>query len=152
MSLLLYSDGETFATGAIIYQYAPATPSETTNRIVLTVAVENVITQAIVDTGAPYPIIAPRVARDAGLNRLAILERITMLVRGMRLEGGLIRVTMTLIADEGDDLDVPATAFIPDGEEYWGNFPSFIGQIGFLERICYAVNPSINTFYFGPLS
>ncbi|MCL1465632.1 retroviral-like aspartic protease family protein [Argonema galeatum] len=152
MSLLLYSDGETFATGAIIYQYAPATPSETTNRLVLTVAVENVITQAIVDTGAPYPIIAPRVARNAGLDRLPILERITMLVRGMRLEGGLIRVTMTLIADEGDDLDVPATAFIPDAEEYWGNFPSFIGQIGFLERICYAVNPSTNTFYFGPLS
>lgn len=152
MGLLLYSDGEHFATGAIRYQYAPATPSETTNRIILTVAVENVITQAIVDTGAPYPIIAPRVAREAGLYDLTPLERITMLVRGMRLEGGLIRATMTLIADEGEDLDISATAFVPDVEEYWGNFPSFIGQIGFLERICYAVNPSKNTFYFGQLT
>ncbi|MFB2919174.1 hypothetical protein [Aerosakkonema funiforme] len=151
MSLLLYPDGESFAIGAIRYQYAPATTSETTNRIIITVAVENVITQAIVDTGAPYPIIAPKVARQAGLDRLTPLERITMLVRGMRLEGGLIRVTMTLLANEGEDLDVSATAFIPDVEEYWGNFPSFIGQIGFLERICYAVNPSTNTFYFGEL-
>jgi hypothetical protein len=47
---------------------------------------------------------------------------------------------------------VDATAFIPDVEEYWGDFPCFIGQIGFLERIRYAVDPANDTFYFGQLS
>ncbi|MFB2974487.1 hypothetical protein ACE1CD_36635 [Aerosakkonema sp. BLCC-F183] len=151
MALLLFPDGETFARGAIRYNYAPATPSETTNRIILPVKVENVRTEAILDTGAPYPIIAPKIARQAGLDRFTPLERITMLVRGMRLEGVIIRLNMILPADEGEEQDISATAFVPDLEEYWGNFPSFIGQIGFLERICYAVNPSTNTFYFGEL-
>ncbi|OCR01344.1 hypothetical protein BCD67_12460 [Oscillatoriales cyanobacterium USR001] len=75
-----------------------------------------------------------------------------MLIRGMRLDGSIIRVNMTLPADEGDDLDVDATVFIPDVEEYWGNFPSFIGQIGFLERMRFAVDPATDTFYFGTLS
>lgn len=151
MALLLFPDGETFATGAIRYNYSPATPGETTNRIILPVKVENIRTEAVVDTGAPYPIIAPRIARLAGLDRVIPLERLTILVRGMRLEGGVIRFTMTLPAEEGEELDVAATGFIPDVEEYWGNFPSFIGQIGFLERICFAINPSTNTFYFGQL-
>jgi len=152
MALLLLPDGETFATGAIRYDYAPATPSETTNRIILLVKIEGIKTEAVLDTGAPYPIIAPRIARQARLDRVTPLERLTMLIRGMRLEGSVIRLTITLPHDEGEDLDVDATAFIPDVEEYWGNFPSFIGQIGFLERICYAVNPSTDTFYFGPLT
>lgn len=42
MGLLLFPDGETFATGAMRYDYAPATPSETTNRIILPVKVENI--------------------------------------------------------------------------------------------------------------
>lgn len=151
MALLLLPDGETFATGAIRYNYAPAAPGETTNRIILSVKVEGIRTEAVVDTGAPYPIIAPRIARQAGLDSFTSLEKITMLVRGVRQEGSVVRLTMTLPHDEGEDLDVPATAFIPDLEEYWGDFPCFIGQIGFLERIRYAVDAASDTFYFGQL-
>ena len=68
MALLLFPDGETFATGAIRYNYSPATPGETTNRIILPVKVENIRTEAVVDTGAPYPIIAPQIARLALLS------------------------------------------------------------------------------------
>jgi len=149
--LLQFSDGEPFATGGTHYEYRPATDDEITNRLIIRVAVENVITQAVVDTGAPYSIIAPRIARLAGLNKVEPLERITMLVRGMRLEGGTIRVNMTLPADLGEELTVDATAFIPDVEEYWGEFPSFIGQNGFLDRIRYAVDSSTDMFYFGEL-
>lgn len=67
------------------------------------------------------------------------------------MEGGIVRLNMTFPADMGEDLTVDATAFITDREEYWGNFPSFIGQIGFLERIRYAVDPANDTFYFGLL-
>ena len=152
MSLLLFPDGRTFARGSMVYDYLPATPSETTNRIIITVAVEGIITDAVVDTGAPYPIIAPIIARQAGLYNFPPLERITLFVRGIRLEGSVIRLNMKLIAEEGEDLDVDATAFIPDVEEFWGDFPSFIGQIGCLERIRFAIDPLTNTFYFGHLS
>ena len=87
----------------------------------------------------------------AAVNRDLRLERKTMLVRGMRLEGSIIRLNMTLPADKGEDLTVDATAFIPDVEEYWGDFPCFIGQRGFLERVRYAVDPATDTFYFGTL-
>jgi hypothetical protein len=151
MSLLLFPDGEYFATGAINYAYRPAITSETTNRIIIVVSVEDSITEAVLDTGAPYPIISPKIAKQAGLNRVKPLERTKMLVRGMRLQGSIIRLNMTLPADEGEDLTVDATAFIPDVEEYWGDFPGFIGQLGFLERIRYAVDPATDTFYFGTL-
>lgn len=151
MSLLLFPDGEYFAIGAINYAYRPAITSDTTNRIIIVVYVEDSITEAVLDTGAPYPIISPKIAKQAGLDRVKPLERKTMLVRGMRLEGSIIRLNMTLPADEGEDLTVDATAFIPDVEEYWGDFPCFIGQMGFLERIRYAVDPATDTFYFGTL-
>jgi len=45
-----------------------------------------------------------------------------MLVRRMRLEASVIRLNMTLPADESEDLTLDTTAFIPDVEEYWENF------------------------------
>ena len=78
------------------------------------VAVENILAEAVVDTGAPYPVIAPRIAREAGLDRVTPLDREVMLIRGIRMEGRIIRLNMTLPADVGDDLTVDATAFIPD--------------------------------------
>ena len=54
-----------------------------------------------------------------------------MLVRRMWLEASVIRLKMTLPADEGEDLTVDNTAFIPDVEESWVNFAFFISKIGF---------------------
>ena len=90
-----------------------------------------------------------KVARQAGFEDVEPLEKMTMLIRGMRLEGGLIRLGITLEADEGENLTVEATAFVPDVEEYWGDFPAFLGLTGFLERIRFAVDPNTDTFYFG---
>lgn len=148
---LLFPNGDNFATGSLPYDYRPATESETTNRIVLAVEIEGVPTEAVVDTGAPYVICSPRVARRAGFTPNDTFERTTMLVRGMRLEGGFLRLTIRLLAKEGETLDVDATAFLPDVEEYWGDFPSFLGLTGFLERIRFAVDPNTDTFYFGQL-
>ena len=148
---LLFPNGDNFATGAIRYDYRSVTATETTNRIILEVKMQGIPTEAVVDTGAPYVICPPRVARQAGFKGVEPLERLTMLVRGMRLEGGLIRLGITLEADEGENLTVDATAFVPDVEEYWGDFPAFLGLTGFLERIRFAVDPNTDTFYFGQL-
>jgi hypothetical protein len=53
---------------------------------------------------------------------------------------------------EGDDLEIPATVFvptIPPGETWL--HPNFLGLTGLLDRIRFAVDPAENTFYFGPL-
>ena len=151
MGLLVFANGETFATGGIKYEYRPATPRETTNRIILEVQIEGVTTQAVVDTGAPYVICAPTIAERAGVDSTLALARQTMLVRGMRLEGFVVRLNMTLKAEIGEDLTVDATVFVPEVPEYWGDFPSFIGLTGFLERIRFAVDPNEDMFYFGQL-
>ncbi|GAB4210036.1 MAG: hypothetical protein Fur006_70250 [Coleofasciculaceae cyanobacterium] len=129
----------------------PATVGETTNRIILPVEIEEIRTEAVIDTGAPYVICPPKIAKIAGIDRAFALERLRMLIRGMLMEGSITRLSIRLLADEGDSLTVDATAFIPDVEEYWGDLPVFIGLTGFMERLRFAVDPSTDTFYFGSL-
>ena len=149
--ILSFPDGDTFASGAIGYQYRPATVTETTNRIILTIEVEGIAAEAVVDTGAPYIVLAPIVARLAGFTQASAFDRDRLLIRGMRLDGSITRMSVTLRAVEGESLTQEATVFVPDVEEYWGKFPSFIGLAGFLERIRFAIDPSTDTFYFGSL-
>jgi hypothetical protein len=148
---LIFANGESFATGALRYSYGPATPGETTNRIIMPVEIEGVSTNAVVDTGAPYVICEPRIARQMGFDPTWAIGREKMLVRGMWLDGSIARLSVKLEATIGTSIDVDATAFVPDVEEFWGDLPSFIGLMGFLERIRFAVDPSTDTFYFGKL-
>jgi hypothetical protein len=64
--LQLFPDKEYLASGAINYAYRPAITIDPTNRIIIGVYVEDSITKAVLDTGAPYRIIAPKVAQQAG--------------------------------------------------------------------------------------
>ena len=66
---------------------------------------QGIRTKAVVDTGAPYVICPPRVAREAGFEGIELLARLTMLIRGMRLEGSLIRLSIQLLAREGEKSD-----------------------------------------------
>lgn len=150
--LLNFPSGEAFATGAAKYSYRPVIPTETTNRMILEVEVASSKIDAVVDTGAPYAIIPPKIASLAGFNPNFILGRERMLIRGLLLDGSITRINITLIATFGEDLDVPATVFVPDSEESWGDFPAFIGLSGFLERIRFAVDPNADIFYFGSLA
>jgi hypothetical protein len=151
MTLLFFANGETFASGALGYEYVPVTETETTNRIIFQVEIQGIPTLAVLDTGAPYVICAPKVASEAGVDPASALERKTMLIRGMRLPGFVVRLNIRLVAREGEDLNVDATVFVPDSEALWGDFPSFIGLTGFLERIRFALDPNTDTFYFGSL-
>ncbi|MCL1467150.1 hypothetical protein [Argonema galeatum] len=150
--VLLFLNGDTFATGAARYDYRPATEGEVTNRIILQVDIAGILIEAVVDTGAPYVVLAPRIARIIGLSPASAIGRERMLIRGMRLDGNIYRFSMKLVAELGEDEELEATIFVPDSEEYWGNFPSFIGLGGFLERVRFAVDPSTDMFYFGSLA
>ena len=68
-------------------------------------------------------------------------------------KGKIARLDFILKADEGTDLDFQSTVFVPDDAEDWNRLklPSFLGQVGFLERIRFAIDPNENKFYFGSL-
>jgi len=151
MELLQFNDGNSFASGVLRYEYRSIS-NDTTNRILIPIEIESGIKiEAVLDTGAPYPILDPNLAPLAGYTRRLALDNMTMNIRGAKLLGKIARLMFTLRADKGNDMHVQATVFIPDSTELWElyNFPSFLGQAGFLERIRFAIDPTENKFYFG---
>ena len=56
---------------------------------------------------------------------------------------------LTFMADEGEDVTVEATVFIPKIDPALWFLPSFIGWTGCLERLRFAIDPLDETFYFG---
>ena len=91
------------ATGATSYQYRPATPQENTPRVVLEVAVEGIVTEAMVDTGGVYLFCHPRLARQLDMDASqAVSPVIELLFRGVFLQGRLHRLSLTLLAEVGD--------------------------------------------------
>jgi hypothetical protein len=67
------------------------------------------------------------------------------------VRGTLHRLTLTLLAEEGEDVQIDTTAFVPD-TSYEGvpALPSILGLHGCLERVRFACDPHTDTFYFGP--
>jgi hypothetical protein len=151
--LLAFPNGEPFATGSIKYAYVPVTRHDASPRIVLPVEIEAVTVTAVIDTGSPYVVCAPYIARRLGLRPSAAIDTLRMLIRGVWLDGHVFRLTLTFPAEQGESLNLDVTAFVPDAEfeQAWGALPSFIGLGGCLERLRFAVDPAADTFYFGPL-
>jgi hypothetical protein len=153
VALLAFADGQSFATGASKYEYIPATRLETHVRIMLQVELEGIKTQAMLDTGAPYVVISPRLVPLLNLPPALALEQIVLNIRGSSVSGDLYRVGLLFTATQGEPLTIDATVFIPHVEldQDWSRFPSFIGLNGCLERMRFAVDPAADTFYFGGL-
>jgi hypothetical protein len=148
-----FADGQTFTTSAASYHYRPATPRETTPRVILDVEIEGIPTQAMVDTGGIYLLCHPQFAAQLDLDISdATSGLLSMLFRGVFVQGRLYRLNVSLPADEGEDVPFQATAFVPEHyeEEQWGAIPSILGFHGCLERIRMAIDPVTDTFYFGP--
>ncbi len=62
-------------------------------------------------------------------------------------DGRLVKVPLTLPADEGESLTLDqATVFV---SEDWPKGKNFLGYIGFIESIRMALDPQENMFYFG---
>ncbi len=151
---LTFPDEQPFASGAMVYQRAPATAHETTPRIILRVAIEGVVTEAMVDTGGIYLVCNPHVATQMRLDaRDAVSGLLSTLLRGVLVQGRLYRVTLTLLAVENEDFTIQSTAFVPEGEdeESWGELPCILGFQDCLERFRFALDPNTDTFYFGLL-
>jgi hypothetical protein len=82
MGLLQFStNGNSFASGVLKYAYRPATPQDTTNRIIIPIEIGNgAQIEAVLDTGAPYPILDINIARLAGYTPESVLAASLALV------------------------------------------------------------------------
>ena len=142
-----------FATG--VTHYKDNYPGdEKSARIVLPITIEGHVTvSAIVDTGAPWCVLAPEIIE---LLRPMVHARYesedTLMVRGMSYEGQLLRLRVGLEAQSGNSLEIESTVFVPTlpAEQEWP-YPNFLGLDGFLNRIRLAIDPAENAFYFGPI-
>jgi hypothetical protein len=150
---LFFADGSSFVTGSQSHVFYAPTPAEPKARLVLRVALEGLLTQAMVDTGGLYLFCMPSVVRALNLNAAQALGAQTILFRDERVRGALHRLTLTLLAEDGEDMQLDVTAFAPDAS-YEGvpELPSIMGLHGCLERVRFAFDPVTDTFYFGPTS
>ena len=146
--MLVRPDGTEFASGRSGFlDYSPGSP-ERTPKIFVKIQAESIdgVVFAQLDTGAAWSILDAEIAET-----LSLLgsegEPVTMSTRLGEVNGRLERTSLAIVADEGESISVEATVFVsPDWHA--GNF---LGYGGLLVRVCFAVDPSDNSFYFGPL-
>ncbi len=139
-----------FATG--VARYSDNLPGRVSAaHMVLTIRIGGVITtQAIIDTGSTWCILNPDIVAILGdVVEETYVPTESLVIRGIRYQGRLVRVAIRLPAEVGNDLDVEATAFVPilPVGAVW-DVPDFIGLAGFLQRVRFAVDPRENVLYF----
>ncbi len=147
--LLSFADGEPFATGAVGYSSHLGTG--TWSRIIVEVRLEGVRTletTAMLDTAAPYMICRRDLAEFLGLEYSREGDTDKINIRGATVEGSLHRVPLSFLAEQGEDLTIEASVFVP---RYVELPHSFIGLTSCLESIYFAVDP-LNEVFFGPQS
>jgi hypothetical protein len=153
--MLCLENGEPFATGVMNYEFRPVPPGDRNLRIFLLINIGDVLSFAVLDTGAPYLIIAPGTADQLGLNPDINIGETVVSIRGVSYQGYLDRINIKLPALHGAGLTFEATAFIVKATdvEKWGDLPTFLGIECCLDRIRFAIDPKQEDplFYFGAL-
>lgn len=146
--MLLHPDGTLFAIGRSRFSDDAPVAEEETAKIYVKVLPEGLETVILaqVDTGSAWSVLA----RDYA-EALALLdgegELIPLSTRYGRIRGRLEKATFTIMADEGESLEVrEATVFV---SRDWPGV-TFLGYSGLLERLCFAFDPQQYFFYFGP--
>jgi len=101
---------------------------------------------AQLDTAAAWTIFDASVAEALSLLD-GTGDLIPLSTRKGQFRGRLARTPLDIVADEGESLTVEATVWVcPD----WTH-GTFLGYAGLLERIRFALDPSNDFFYFGPI-
>lgn len=152
--LLSFEDGRPFAQGASRYRYSPATEGEKTPRIIVGVLIEGISTEAAVDTGGVYLVCDQGIADVLDLDPAGGLgtDKLKLPRAPRPVPGTLHRLYLTLLAEEGENLTLEIVAFVPRLElNELRKLPSFMGLMGCLEWIRFAVDPTTDTFYFGAI-
>ena len=101
---------------------------------------------AMLDTGAPWCIVRSDLANEIGLTIDPAGDFVNLSIRGNLRRGQLQKHPITILADEGESLEVNGTFYVID--DHWAG-PNFIGYGGLLQWTRFAVDPTRNLFYFG---
>lgn len=107
---------------------------------------------ALLDTGAQWTVIGGELAGLLADQASDLGETVVMSTRLGRITGHFHRMNVTLVADDGLDLEIGATVlFAPE----WTG-PVVLGYRGLLERVRLALDPGISNddqwMYFGAAS
>jgi hypothetical protein len=105
------------------------------------------IQYALLDTAAEWCVLPGEIALKLGLDTTSGPDSVRYETRFGRLSGKLERRTLTLIAQEGQDVEVDATFFVCSD---WHD-AVVVGWKGCLVRIRFALGPSTETCYFAPI-
>jgi hypothetical protein len=145
--VIQFPNGVPFATGSASYSdddpESPQGKSAIYLQIVLPIS-GGVSFFAAVDTGAPYCIFDREILQQLGCP-FEDSNLIQLKTHRGEFAGNLQRVSVRLPAEDGDTLEIDATVFV-SSEWIHGNF---LGYSGFLQRFRFAVDPTVNAFYFG---
>jgi hypothetical protein len=148
--LINFTNGQAFATGAVAYR-VPQEGSDA-SRITIGIEIEENLTEAIIDTGAPYVVCSPDLSKLLNPDPAKLMYAQKLRIRGTWVEGNVYRINISFLADEGEALMIEAPAFIPDpNQEFNEEFipRSFLGLHGCLESVKFGIDPLTDTFYFG---
>jgi hypothetical protein len=148
--MLHFADGSPFSCGVCALSCRPIRESDSSLRILIPVKIGNIETQAVVDTGGVYLCCDKQTAQDLRLDPAVGLETLTLIGGMGKIRGSLHRISLTLVPDRGQGLELQVTAFIPHQDEIW-NLPSLLGFQGCLERLRFAIDMTTDSFYFGPI-
>ncbi len=101
---------------------------------------------ALLDTGAPYVVLAKNLVAALGDKVRTTGVRKRLLTRHGPIDGEWGRIELELPAEEGHSLKVDATAFYCD----WPDEDCVVlGYMGFLQRIRFGIDSVQCRFYFG---
>lgn len=147
---MLMLNGQPFSAGRAHFADELPEGPEGTNKVYLKFQVEGLDAplMGVLDTGAPWSCLDPEVAEAVRATDAAGEPKRIRTHAGV-FDGKLVRLTVTLLADEGESWSVDSTVFVPT-DPGWPKGRSFLGYGGLLERIRFALDPSVNDFYFGP--
>jgi len=152
--LLVLENGEPFATGSTPYIYQGMASDESSPRVIIPVSIVDQRISAFVDTGGVFLLVSPHIVAGLDLDPQSAVPTPRLLSRGSWISGVLHRVSLTLLAADGEHLAFEATAFVPQvpPEEWSDDFSCVLGVKGCLDRIRFAVDPGQDIFYFGELA
>jgi predicted aspartyl protease len=144
--VLNFIGGAIFANGRSQYLDHDADATEGSAKIFVQIAPEGfdgpVLAQ--LDTGAAWSVLNREIADELGLLG-GDGEVMTISTRNGNYTGRLEEATITILAQEGESLEVNARVFVSN--DWPGR--TFLGYSGLLERIRFGLDPQSNHFYFG---
>ena len=144
---MLELDGEPFTTGRATY-LDDAKGAVDEARVFVRVKLEQVgVLLFALDTGSPWCVLDPEVAEAIGAFEIGG-EPQTLLAWGNKVAGKLVRLPLTLLAEQGDSLDVSEVLFFVSRDTAPGR--RVLGYSTFLSHIRIGLDPGRNAFHFGP--